>query len=266
MPTIAPDRAHGIFVSQEMDKLKTVRAASYADKWDVPIYTYAEAAYYLGIHKGTLRSWVVGRTIPVITVQTQWLDPLIPAADRQAGLMSFYNLAEAHILAASRYKHHVPLRSVRNAIIHLQKVYPSLHPLLSKEFYTDGLDLFIKGMANGDGFGDAGTAENLSRQGQFGFRPILDLFLHRIDFDEKFRPKKVWPLVKGQAETEKIVSMVFGVSAGRPTIDGTGVPVMMLWQRNQAGESEDELADDYEIDVSKVKKAIEYIEHIQKAA
>lgn len=256
MPTVAPDRTHGIFVSQEMDKLKTVRAASYEDKWDVPIYTYAEAAYYLGIHKGTLRTWVVGRIIPMRSGETQWLDPLIPAADRQGGLMSFYNLAEAHILAASRYKHHVPLRSIRSAIAYLQKASPSPHPLLVKDFYTDGLDLFIKGMAD---------AENLTRQGQLGFRPILDLFLHRIEFDDKFRPKKVWPLIKGQSESEKVVSMVFGVSAGRPTVDGTGVPVMMLWQRNQAGESEEELADDYDIDVSRVKKAIEYIKNIEAA-
>lgn len=239
-----------------MDKLKTVRADRYTDKWDVPIYTYAEAAYYLGIQRGTLRTWVIGRTIPIGVGQTRWLDPLIKAADPQSGLMSFYNLAEAHILAASRYKHRVPLRSVRSAILHLQNKYPSPHPLLSKEFYTDGLDLFIKGMED---------TENLSRQGQLGFRPILDLFLHRIEFDEKYRPKKVWPLIKGQAESDKIVAMVFGVSAGRPTVDGTGVPVMMLWQRNQAGESEEELADDYDIDVSRVKKAIEYIKHIKAA-
>jgi uncharacterized protein (DUF433 family) len=239
-----------------MDKLKTVRAASYVDKWDVPIYRYVDAAYYLGINKGTLRTWVIGRTIPVVAGGTRWLDPLIKAADTQAGLMSFYNLAEAHILAASRYKHHVPLRNVRNAIIYLQNKYPSPHPLLSKDFYTDGLDMFIKGMTD---------AENLSRQGQLGLKPVLDLFLHRIEFDEKFRPKKVWPLIKGQSETEKVVSMVFGVSAGRPTIDGTGVPVMMLWQRNQAGESAEELANDYEIDVSRVKKGIEYIQHIQAA-
>jgi uncharacterized protein (DUF433 family) len=238
-----------------MDKLRTVRAASYADQWDVPIYTYADAAYYLGIHRGTLRTWVIGRTIPY-KGELRRLDPLIKAADARTGLMSFYNLAEAHILAASRYKHHVPLRSVRNAIIHLQNRYPSLHPLLSKEFYTDGLDLFIKGMED---------TENLSRQGQLGFKPILDLFLHRIEFDEEFRPKKVWPLVRGQSESEKVVSLVFGVSAGRPTVDGTGVPVMMLWQRNRAGESEEELADDYDIDVSRVKKAIEYIKHIKAA-
>jgi len=127
-----------------MDKLKTVRAASYADKWDVPIYTYTEAAYYLGIRSGTLRTWVIGRKIP-FGRQTRWLDPLITAADVQGGLLSFYNLAEAHILAASRYKHRVPLRSIRNAIIHLQNRYPSPHPLLSRDFYTDGLDLFLKG-------------------------------------------------------------------------------------------------------------------------
>jgi uncharacterized protein (DUF433 family) len=41
--------------------------------------------------------------------------------------------------------------------------------------------------------------------------------------------------------------------------------VMMIWQRHQAGEDIEELADDYDIDVPKVKKAIEYIEHIKAA-
>jgi uncharacterized protein (DUF433 family) len=256
MPTIAPDQAHGIFVSQEMSKLKDIRADHYTDKWDIPIYTYREAAYYLGVHKGVLRTWVLGRTVPTRAGTTQWVGPLIPAADPTNGLLSFYNLAEAHILAASRYKHEVTIRSIRSAIVHLQNRYPSAHPLLSKDFYTDGFDLFIKGMEE---------TENLSKQGQLAFKPILDLFLKRIDFDERFRPKKIWPLIKGQPESEKVVSMVFGVSAGRPTVDGTGVPVMMLWQRKEAGDEIEEIADDYEIDVSKVKKAIEYIEHIKAA-
>src|ERR1700733_8695040 len=226
-----------------MDKLKEVRAASYPDKWDVPIYTYAEAAYYLGLHRGTLRTWVMGRTIPYMG-QLRRLEPIIKAADVRSGLMSFYNLAEAHILASSRYKYGVPFRNIRNAILYLQKRYPSPHPLLSKDFDTDGVDLFIKGMTD---------VENLSKQGQLGFKPILDLFLHRIEFDEKFRPKKVWPLIKGQTESEKIVSMVFGVSAGRPTVDGTGVPVMMLWKRSQAGEDIEEIAEDYDIEVTRVK-------------
>jgi hypothetical protein len=110
----------------------------------------------------------------------------------------------AHILAATRCKHHVPLRNVRNAIIHLQKPYPTSRPLLSKDFYTDGLDLFIKNMTD---------TENISKQGQLGLKPILDLFLQRIEFDDEFRPKKVWPLVKGQSEGDKVISMVFGVSA-----------------------------------------------------
>jgi excisionase family DNA binding protein len=105
------DHTHVTFVSQEMDKLKEVRAGRYADKWDVPIYTYAEAAYYLGLHRGTLRTWVIGRTIPYMG-ELRRLEPIIKAADVRSGLMSFYNLAEAHILAASRYKHGVPFRNI----------------------------------------------------------------------------------------------------------------------------------------------------------
>lgn len=238
-----------------MEKLSTIRSASYADKREVPIYTYADAAYYLGIKVATLRSWVIGRSYRT-SAGPRFFEPLIKAADARNGFLSFDNLAEAHILAATRYKHHVPLPNVRNAIVHLQKAYPSQRPLLSKEFYTDGLDLFIKNMTD---------TENISKQGQLGLKPVLDLFLHRIEFDEEFRPKKVWPLVKGLSESDKVISMVFGVSAGRPTVDGTGVPVAMIWQRHKAGEDIEDLADDYEIDVPRVMKAIEYIEHIKAA-
>lgn len=111
---------------------------------------------------------------------------------------------------------------------HLNKSYPSKRPLLSRAFYTDGKDIFIKTIAD---------TENLTQQGQLALKSILDIFLARIAYDENDRPVKVFPLLKGQSPEDKVVSMVCGVAASRPTIDGTGVPVTAIWQRHEAGKS-----------------------------
>jgi uncharacterized protein (DUF433 family) len=46
------------------------------------------------------------------------------------------------------------------------------------------------------------------------------------------------------------------VAFGRPTIEGSGVPVTSVIERYRAGESIEELADDYEIETGKIEEAI----------
>ena len=71
---------------------------------------------------------------------------VIVPADREAALFSFYNLSEAHILSVTTRVHKLKLKRVRYAMKELQALALSnqRHPLLSREFYTDGRDLFVK--------------------------------------------------------------------------------------------------------------------------
>ena len=247
---------HSIFVRQEMAKVARIRYVGHADKREIPIFAYGEVAYYFGIPKSTMRSWIMGRNFPK-SEGDGFCKPVIQAADPVEGLLSYYNVAEVHVLASARYEHHVSFRSIRSAIEHLNNAYPSKRPLLSRAFYTDVKDLFIKTIAE---------TENLTQQGQLALKTILDLFLARIAYDKNDLPFKVFPLLKGQSPEEKVISMVSGVAASRPTIDGTGVPVTAIWQRHKAGESEYELADDYDIEIPKIRKAIEYVEYLKQAA
>jgi uncharacterized protein (DUF433 family) len=237
-----------------MDKLLAAKYAPNTDRREIPAYTPTEVAYWLGIRESTLRSWIYGRSYPTKT-GSRFFPPLIDPAGNGNGFLSFYNLGEAHVLAATRYEYQVPLKAIRRAVDHLRAEYPSSHPLLSKEFYTDGMDVFIKTLDQ---------TINITRQGQLGLKPILDMFLHHIDRDDRFRPTKVYPIIPGQP-TDKVVSITSGVSSGRPAIDGTGIPVSIIWQRHLAGDDIETLADDFEVPAQKIKRAIEYVQHLKAA-
>jgi uncharacterized protein (DUF433 family) len=171
-------------------------------------------------------------------------------------LLSFYNLAEAHVLAATRYRHNVPFPAVRGAIDNLKPKLPAgtLHPLLSHDFFTDGKNLFIKTLEE---------TVDVSRE-QLSLKTIMDMFLERVIRDKDDNPFKVFPIVPGMAQ--KVVSMTFRVSSSRPVIDGTGVQVAIVLGRFKAGEEIESIADDFDIPVEKIRAAIDYAEWTPKAA
>ena len=92
-----------------------------------PAYSVAEAARYLRMPGGTLRSWVVGRWYPVAG-QSKRSRPLIHLDDPQKQYLSFINLVEAHVLAAIRRRHGVRLPKVRRALGYVQRQFPVDHP------------------------------------------------------------------------------------------------------------------------------------------
>src|SRR5450432_1584486 len=116
----------------EMDKLLQAQYRPGIDSREQPLYTMTEAAYYLGIHPRTLATWVFGRSYKTKSGLRPW-SRVITAADPDLKLLSFYNLAEAHVLAATRYEHQVPFWAVREAIDALIAKYPenANHPLLA---------------------------------------------------------------------------------------------------------------------------------------
>jgi uncharacterized protein (DUF433 family) len=248
-------RESRIIYGREMEKLLVAKYPPNTERGEIPAYTPAEVAYWLGIRESTLRTWIYGRAYPTRN-GPRFFPPLIDPADSENGFLSFYNLGEAHLLAATRYKYQVPLKAIRRAISHLRATNPTSHPLLSRDFYTDGIDVFTKTVEQ---------TVNLTKQGQLGLKPILDMFLQHIERDDRFRPTKVYPIVPGQANEDKVVSITSGVSSGRPAIDGTGIPVSVIWQRHVAGDDIETLADDFAVPAKKIQRAIEYVQHLKAA-
>jgi len=214
-----------------------------SDPRECPAYTVSEVAHYLTLPPATVRYWAVGRGGSA---------PLIDVPLRNPTLLSFLNLTELHVLAAIRRKYEVKMRSIRSAIQylarHAQGAMDKHHPLISRELATDGLDLFIERY---------GELINISKSGQTAMRQIIAGALRRIDRDPTGVPIKLYPFTRNAVdETPTIVVIDPMVSAGRPVIAGTGLATQLIAERYKAGESINDLANDYERGTEEIEEAI----------
>ena len=153
------------------------------------------------------------------------------------------------------------MQAIRHAIDYVSERYPSNHPLISNQFYTNGKHLFIKVLEEQVG---EQLVINLSKFGQLGFASILDAYLQRIDRDSSGLPLKIYPL-RNVGDEDRSIVIMSGVASGRPTITGTGIRAEAVWNRAKAGETVDELSDDYGIESSAIEKAISYFTHVKAA-
>jgi uncharacterized protein (DUF433 family) len=239
-----------------MSKLLIVQYRTDVESREQPLYTIPEAAEYLGLQSATLHTWFYGRYYSTKNEGKKFWRNVITPANEDLQLLSFYNLAEAHILAATRYRHNVPFPAVRGAIANVVTRFPqaSVHPLLSHDFYTDGKNLFVKTIEE---------TVDVSRE-QLSLKLIMDMFLDRVVRDEDDNPFKIFPIIPGVQQN--FISMTFKVSSSRPVIDGTGVQVAVIEGRHRAGESPADIAEDFDIPIEKIQAAIDYAEWKEKAA
>ena len=216
------------------------------DPRETPLYNITEAAVFLGIPVTTLRSWTRGRTYPTKRGR-RFFKPLISPADPHRVLLSFANLAEAHVLQATRDKD-IPIPNVRQAIDYINEHWPSRHPLITKEFFRFGKQLFVKLLE-----GEIEAPDiNVSRGGQLGLKKVLDKCLERLERDETGYPVRIFPL-----GTKRLV-LDLNVAAGQPVIKDTRLLAAALWGRNQAGDSIADIAKAYRLKQSDVKEAIQH--------
>ncbi len=227
--------------------MKQGTSSARSDPREVPAYSLAEAAYYLGIPVATLRSWVLGRDYKV-TDGTRHFAPIIEIADRKRKLLSFINLVEAHVLSALRRKHAIQLPKVRKAVTYLRHRLQSPHPL-AEQFETDELDLFIQ---------KYGQLINITRDGQLAMRNVLQSFLKRVKRDAQGGPVKLYLFVRGAVDEPFAVVVDPTVSFGRPVLEGTGIPTEILAQRYKAGDSYEQLVEDYGRPKEEIEEAIRY--------
>jgi uncharacterized protein (DUF433 family) len=132
--------------------------------------------------------------------------------------------------------------------------YPSKHPLLTEEFFTDGKALFVKKL---EGYIDA------SSYGQLGIEAILEMYLRRIERDRSGLPLRLFPLRmdwigRPEEEPPKVVVIDPKISSGRPIVYGTGIITTILAGRWRSGEGVDDLAHDYGLRTDQIEEAIRY--------
>jgi uncharacterized protein (DUF433 family) len=230
------------------------------DPREIPTYGIYESAHLLKIPANTLKTWIQGREYPT-SYGPRKFEPLISLPDPNLHLLSFVNLVEAHVLDAIRYKHHVPLPNVRDAISYLRDQFQSKHPLADYAFERQGVELIIR---------QAGEVLNVTRKGQLAMKEIIGAYLKRIEYDPEGLAAHLYPYLKRhpkELEDEpKLVLIDPRIAFGKPILVGVGVPTAVVADRNEAGETVKELAKDYGCEASEIEKAIEYEHALPKAA
>jgi uncharacterized protein (DUF433 family) len=217
-------------------KSQTLATGPNPEPKDIPTYTISEAAHYLLIPLATLRSWTIGRYYPVHDGKRRF-NPVIEVPQKHPTMLSFVNLIEAHVLDAIRREYGVPLREVRKAIEFLKRELKSTHPLIEQKIETDGKDLFIRSL---------GRLIAASKGGQLAMPEMVNAYLRRIEWDERGLASRLYPFTrKRQLDEPKVVVIDPRISFGRPVLSGTGVRTAIVAERYKAGESIEELAEDY---------------------
>jgi uncharacterized protein (DUF433 family) len=219
---------------------------------EYPCYSIEQVASYIGVPKRTLRNWVSGYEYQTAH-GIKRARPVISPADPENNLLSFYNLVEAQVLAATRERH-IGLRRIRRTVEYMREALQEERPLLRCVFETSGQDIFLRSISGKS----LRNPLNVSKFGQYGFRPILQKYLSRIERDANGNPTRVYPLKVGSKLGKRAIVIHPFVSAGKPSLAASGVMVEVIWKRKKAGESVDNLAKDFRLKPSEIKAAIKY--------
>jgi len=252
------------YISQAiMGKIKVRRADE--DLRELPSYSITEAAYYLGIPPSTLKTWVRGYKRRIITGVYRQYPGMIRAADPRRKLLSFYNLCEAHILDAAR-RRDIPTQRLRIAVEYTYEQLPGTHPLLTHEFQTAGRRIFLRGLQR-----DPVEASRYGQAISLKLAPTLKKFLKTLvrDPDDPRRmPIELRPIRRTSVRVSP-VAINPKICSGKPIVRGTDVLASILRQRAGAGEPLSELARDYGLEITQIKRVVQYLKtakYLRKAA
>ena len=213
------------------------------DPREVPAYTIVDAARYLTVPYYTLHSWV--RPIQFRADREYSERPLIERPNASQHL-SFLNLIEGHIVKALLKTRSVPLADLRQAVYYCEREFNIAHLFVHKDFKVGNRNLFIE---------KYGQHINLSKGGQLTLSTLLDLHLDRVHYDGDL-PVELNPFVLDRVT--KIVSISPYVAFGKPVVSDRKITTEVIAERYELGETEEELARDYDIGREKIQEAILY--------
>lgn len=219
------------------------------DPRNIPTYSIGDAARYLRIPSSTIRSWTIGYSYSVKD-GSSFFHPLIELTKgkHKPYLLSFTNLVEVHVLRAIRVGHKIQLNKVREALDLINKRFEVPHPLAQEDFRTNGVDLFIERY---------GELINASSGGKKELKESLNAHLERIEPDDSGLAIKLYPFTRPrEVDNPRLVVIDPRIAFGRLAIAGTGIATNVLKERFQAGDSIEELAEDYDCDLPSIEEAI----------
>jgi len=208
------------------------------------MYTEAAAARLLGVAQNTLNYWLEGGERrgkvyrPVIRVE--------PRGDRAA--VTWGEFLEAGLLREYR-RRNVPMLELRDFIDKVRDRYGVPYPLADRRPYVSGRELLVK-LQN-----DSGLAADFCLIALVRDQPVLtsvaDSFVQRVTWDGDLAAE--WRPHNDQLSP---VRMDPKVRFGLPAIGG--VRTEILWEHSESGETDEDIAAEFDMPVDSVRWALAY--------
>jgi uncharacterized protein (DUF433 family) len=213
-----------------------------------PRYSIAEAAHLIpGLSRTTLRSWVLGRHYPVKGGKA-FFEPILRLPEPGEPMLSFINLVEAHILYGLRSNREISIPDLRTAIDYAERQHGIQHLLAHRDVRAAAGDLFL------DRYGEL---VSLTKAGQLAMREVLHAYLRRLRHGKTGLAIRLSPILPWAPDRQDYV-IDPTIAYGRPVIAKHGVPVEVVANRINGGESLDTLARDYGLEQDEIKTALAY--------
>jgi uncharacterized protein (DUF433 family) len=226
------------------------------DVREIPAYTVSEAAHYLCIPKATINAWVKGTTYTHRGASRAFRH-VIELPDRKSPLLSFFNLAETHVLRALRTEYEIPLPVIRKSLDYIRKEFGWKRPLIQERFRTNGVTLFVEHL---------GKLIDTARPSQ-ALLPLLTEYLDRIEWEKDFAAR-LYPftLFARTKDAPRAIVIDPQRSFGRPVLDRLGATTNVIAERYKAGDSIAKLMEEYGGEEADIEEAIRCELHIGIAA
>jgi uncharacterized protein (DUF433 family) len=220
-------------------------------RFDVPLYTVAEAARALDVPASTFSSWAKGYTRRSENGKPVVVPPILTVLDgnRRAPTIPFIGLAEGMVLAALR-RAHVPLQRIRPALDALAKEIGIAHALASKRLYSDGAELLYHFTEHASGeAADAARDLVVVRSNQRVFGDVIADYLQRIEYASDGYAKLI--RLPGYKRAEVVADPLR--SFGQPIFARGGARVADVLERFWTGEGIDDLTAEFGVPASEIE-------------
>lgn len=211
---------------------------------DRTMYTEAAAARFLGIAQGTLHYWLEGDKRG-----DKVYKPIIREEPSGARQVTWAEFIEAAMLREYRRTHRVPMAELRDFIEDLRQKFQVPYPLAHEQPLVSGRRLVYKVQMDNKLDGDLCLVAYAS--GQYLLTPASQAFYDRVQFDEEVAAS--W---RPHSDPNSPVRCNPSVRFGKPAIEGISTAV--LWEHDEAGESPDEIAKEFELSTEQVRWALAY--------
>lgn len=207
-----------------------------------PLYSFAEADRIIRVSPGTSRRWLKGYHF-WYGEERREMPPVTPTKEAKEAV-TFVDLMEVATIGELRKKG-FSFKRIRQINAYCRLYLKEPRPLVTQKFKVAGRDIFLD--ADFDILVDVGR-----EAGMLAWRQILEPFLEDVEYENELA-RRWWPIGR---EHMVVVDPDYGF--GLPVIEGTGVRTEIIAERHRAGDSNDEIAYDFDVTPAQIEDALEW--------